>query len=203
MYLYASPASFPRFQDLRPLGTLSWFGEPSAPLPDLTLDNFDFDRADLKPVHKAKIDQLAQQIVDSWKPASTRPALGVRVVGHTDEKGTVDYNVDLGRRRAEKVLGRLTGLIVGGDIHVYQRMTWSRTSEGKARPLSSVPAQNRRVEIFIEWGRVRVPAPSPPPPLPSPRCVAGCEALQRRCLQQTRFIPQCLIDRDRCIRGCR
>jgi outer membrane protein OmpA-like peptidoglycan-associated protein len=102
MYLYASPASLPRSQNLRPPGTLSRFREPSAPSPErLTLDNFDFDRADLKQEHKDKIDQLAQQIVDSWKPASTRPALGVRVVGHTDEVGTVAYNVDLGRRRAE------------------------------------------------------------------------------------------------------
>jgi hypothetical protein len=214
MYLYDSPASFPRSQNLgqpivspmsgiRPPGTLSRFGEPPTPSPDLILDDFDFNRADLKQAHKDKIDRLAQQIVDSWKPGSTRPALGVRAVGHTDEVGSVDYNMDLGRRRAEKVLGRLTGLIIGGDIDLYQRMTWSRTSEGKARRRSSVPAQNRRVEIFIEWGRVRVPAPQPPPPSPSRRCVEECRAQERRCLKQTRFIPDCLIGWDRCIRACR
>lgn len=209
MYLYDSPASYPRSQNLgqpmyileRPPGTLSRFGEPPASSPDLILDDFDFDRADLKQKHRDKIDQLAQQIVDSWSPASTRPALGVRVVGHTDEAGGVDYNVDLGRRRAEKVLGRLTGLIVGGDIHVYQRMTWSRTSEGKARPRSSVPAQNRRVEIFIQWGRVKPPPPPPPPR--DPRCVAACNAEERRCLDHTRFPPECGARRADCIRRCR
>lgn|SRR5215813_12617551 len=168
MYIYESPVSFPRSHNLRPPGTLSRFGEPPAPAPDLILDGFDFDRADLKKSHRGKIDQLAQRIVDSWKPGSTQPALGVRVVGHTDLVGGEDYNKDLGSRRAEKVLGRLTGLIIGGDIDTYQRMTWSRASEGKKSPRSSFPAQNRRVEVFIEWGRVKA-APPPPPPQPPPR----------------------------------
>jgi outer membrane protein OmpA-like peptidoglycan-associated protein len=190
----------------RPMpGAMEGFGAPT-PVPDLILDDFDFDRAELKQKHKDQIAQLEQRIVDSWSPASTQPALGVRVVGHTDEAGSVEYNVDLGRRRAESVLRNLTGLIAGGDIHLYQRMTWSRTSEGKAHPRSSIPSQNRRVEIFIEWGRVRAPAPKPPPPPPpppSPQCVAECHAQERRCLNETRFVPGCLIDRERCIRGCR
>jgi len=124
-----------RSQDVRPPGTLTRFGQPPTPSPDLILDDFDFGRADLKQSHKNKIDQLAQQIVDSWKPASTRPALSVRAVGHTDKVGPVEYNLDLGTRRAEKVMGRLTGLIMGGDIDAYQRMTWSRTSVGKANPV--------------------------------------------------------------------
>jgi hypothetical protein len=178
------------------------FGKPPTPSPDLILDDFDFGRADLKQSHKNKIDQLAQQIVDSWKPASTRPALGVRVVGHTDKVGPIEYNLDLGTRRAEKVMGRLTGLIVGGDIGVYQRMTWSRTSVGKAQPRSlSVPAQNRRVEIFVEWGRVK-PSPAPPPPR-DPQCAAACNAAQRRCLAQTRFPPACLMAWADCNRNCR
>jgi hypothetical protein len=206
MYIYNKPVSFPRSQNPSPFGTLSRFGDPPAPAPDLLIDDFDFDRADLKKSHKDKIDNFAQQIVDSWKPGSTRPALGVRVVGHTDLVGGENYNLDLGRKRADKVLGRLTGLIAGGDIDVYQRMNWSLASKGKKSPLpSGTPAQNRRVEIFIEWGRVKAPPPPPPPPPrpPSPQCVAECQAQEKRCLNQTRFVPGCLIDRDNCIRRCR
>jgi hypothetical protein len=200
MYLYDTPASSTPKSLWLP-GTLSRFGEPPPPAPDLILDDFDFDRADLKQSHKDKIDKLAQQIVDSWKPASTQPALGVRAVGHTDKVGPVEYNVDLGSRRAEKVMGRLTGLIVGGDIDTYQRMSWSRASEGKARPRSlSVPAQNRRVEIFIQWGRVKPPPPPRPPR--DPRCAAACNAEERRCLDNTRFPPQCQAARADCIRRC-
>jgi hypothetical protein len=32
--------------------------------------------------------------------------------------------------------------------------------------------------------------------------VAECQAQQKRCLSQTRFVPGCLIGFDRCIRGC-
>jgi len=202
MYLYDSPESFHQFQNPRPPGTLSRFGEPPpAPSPDLVIDDFDFDRADLKKSHTDKIDKLEQQIVDSWKPGSNRPALGVRVVGHTDLVGGEKYNLDLGTRRAEKVLGRLTGLIAGGDIDIYRRMTWSRTSQGKASPRSPVAAKNRRVEIFIDWGRVK--APPPPPPPPDPRCVAACNADERQCLDHTRFPPECGAARADCVRGCR
>ena len=175
MYLYDSASSFPGSPGLGqsnyilegPVGMFSQLGEPPAPSPDLILDDFDFDRADLKQKHRDQIDKLEQQIVDSWKPGSNRPAMGVRVVGHTDLVGGEDYNKNLGNRRAEKVLGRLTGLLIGGDIDFYQRMTWSRESKGKTSPLpSGTPAQNRRVEIFIEWGRVKPPPPPPPPPDP-------------------------------------
>lgn len=177
---------------------------PPIRLPDLVLDDFDFNRADLKQKHRDQIDRLKQQIVDSWKPASTRPVLGVLVVGHTDEVGSDDYNRELGMRRAENVLSRLTGLIARGDFDMYQRMDWSRESRGKKQRKPGVPAnKNRRVEIFLQWGRVKPQPPRPrPPPGPDPRCVAECEALARRCLSQTRFPPGCLIDRANCIRRC-
>ena len=203
MYLFDSSTAVTEPDEFGARGTLSGFGQPP-PVPDLVLDDFTFNRADLKPIHKNKIDQLAQMIVDSWKPASTRPVLGVRAVGHTDEVGTVDYNVDLGTRRAEKVMGRLTGLIIGGDIDTYQRMSWSRSSVGKAQPVStSVPARNRRVEIFIEWGRVKPPPPPPPPRrVKDPRCVAACNADESRCLDNTRFPPECIARRADCLRRC-
>src|SRR5262249_62318481 len=109
-------------------------------------DDFDFNRDDVKQKHRAQICQLFRQIVDSWNPASTRPALGVRAVGHTDEVGSDDYNWKLGTRRAEKVLGLLTGLIGCVDPDMHQRMTWSRESQGKKQRKPGVPAtKNQQV----------------------------------------------------------
>jgi hypothetical protein len=108
--------------------------------------------------------------------------------------------VKLGRRRAEKVMGRLTGLVGGGDIDIYQRMTWSVTSLGRSAPRSSVAAQNRRVEIFIDWGKVKTVPPPPPPP--NPKCTQGCESQYRNCLDNTRFPPECLARRGTCLRAC-
>lgn len=211
MYLYDSALGFPWIPGglgqsayflEHPTAIFSRLGEPPALSPDLVLDDFNFDKADLKQTHRDKIDRLEQQIVDSWKPGSNRPALGVRAVGHTDLVGGEDYNKNLGNRRAENVLGRLTGLLIGGDIDIYQRMTWSRESKGKTSPVpSGTPAQNRRVEIFIEWGRLKPPPPPPRPP--DPHCVAACNAEERRCLDRTRFPPECGAARADCVRGCR
>jgi hypothetical protein len=82
------------------------------------------------------------------------------MVGHTDQQGNADYNNDLGRRRAERVLKALSDSVWKRNADVQQRMNWGRTSAGKKHPISVTPALNRRVEIFILWGRdVRPPLP--------------------------------------------
>jgi hypothetical protein len=137
-----------------PTATLSLLGAPRPRQPEAVLDRF--DRADLTADHQRKIDQLADQIVASWK--SNRPAFGVEMVGHTDKEGDADYTIDLGLRRAERVLKALSDAVWKRDVDVQQRMNWGRTSEGKKRPISMDPALNRRVEIFFQWGRVVRPA---------------------------------------------
>ena len=208
MYLYGVPAAVPRYQGLgqpmyflgRGRGFPSRFGEPPAvATPELILDEFGFNLSDLTPLHKNKIDNLAQRITDSWKPGSTTPPIiGVRAVGHTDDVGGIDYNVRLGQRRAEAVLGRLTGLILGGDIDTFQRVTWTPSSKGKSDQKFSLPEKNRRVEIFLDFGRIRVP---PPPRQRDQRCVQGCNAAEQKCLDTT--LPRtCNARRADCVRGC-
>ena len=67
--------------------------------------------------------------------------------GHADERGSIEYNLALGGRRAESVRDFLTGLGISGD-----RLT--TTSFGEERPLlnrsdAEAWAQNRRVEFVI------------------------------------------------------
>lgn len=67
--------------------------------------------------------------------------------GHADERGSIEYNLALGGRRAESVREFLTGLGISPD-----RLT--TTSFGEERPLVSRSdaeawAQNRRVEFVI------------------------------------------------------
>ena len=134
--------------------TTSFLGGPGARQAELVLDRF--DRGNLTADHQRKIDQLADQIVASWK--SDRPALGVDTVGHTDKQAEAGDNIDLGRGRAELVLKTLNGAVWKRDMDVQQRMSWGRTGEGNKRPVSVNPGLNRRVEIFIQWGRVARPA---------------------------------------------
>ena len=70
----------------------------------------------------------------------------MRLEGHTDERGTREYNVALGERRGNAVLQAMTAR------GVSERQL-SVTSFGEERPVSlghdeSAWSQNRRVEIL-------------------------------------------------------
>lgn len=76
------------------------------------------------------------------------PGLGLRIEGHCDERGTFEYNLALGDRRAESVKSFLVGLGIGpGRL--------STISYGEERPLDSAGneaawALNRRAEFQLK-----------------------------------------------------
>ncbi len=108
---------------------------------------FDFDRADLKPAGRAKLDKL---VVDLRRVASVS---SIEIVGHTDSKGTEEYNYRLGQRRADSVASYLTARGVSRSII-------STRSRGELDPVApnTLPngkdnpagrALNRRVVITV------------------------------------------------------
>ncbi len=99
--------------------------------------NFDFDRASLRSDSKSTLD--------GHLTCFQGLAGQVRVAGHADERGTVDYNLALGQRRAETVKRYLTNGGVSGS-----RIT--TTSYGEEQPVDrghneSAWAKNRRAEL--------------------------------------------------------
>jgi peptidoglycan-associated lipoprotein len=101
---------------------------------------FGFDSSALTPDGKSQIDAA----LPCWKSASS----AIKVGGHTDERGTADYNIALGDRRAATVVRYL----------VSQGITGSRvsaTSYGENSPVSTghdegAWALNRRAEIDLD-----------------------------------------------------
>ncbi len=102
---------------------------------------FDFDSAQLLPqaqeILKRKADWLR-----------SHPGTHVIVEGHTDERGTVEYNLALGDRRAEAVKGFLVELGISPD-----RIT--TISYGEERPADpghdeAAWAKNRRAQFVLE-----------------------------------------------------
>ena len=100
---------------------------------------FDFDKADLKPESKPTIEEIAKLL-------RRNPELKLYVVGHTDNLGSFDYNMNLSQRRAEAVVrelvekygiskDRLKGYGVGPLCPVSSNLT----EEGRSK--------NRRVEL--------------------------------------------------------
>ncbi|MBL0313202.1 MAG: OmpA family protein [Holophagaceae bacterium] len=70
--------------------------------------NFDFDRSDIRDVDKPKLQAIAS-FMKSFGSAR------VMIEGHCDERGTVEYNLALGERRAVTAQNYLAGLGVNRD----------------------------------------------------------------------------------------
>ncbi len=75
----------------------------------------------------------------------SRPQVKIQIEGHCDNRGTIEYNVALGERRANAVRNYLTGLGVSAD-------RLSIISYGKEKPIAmgdseSDMARNRRANF--------------------------------------------------------
>ncbi len=102
--------------------------------------NFDYDKFDLTATAR---DLLAEHA----RVLRNRPEVNVQVEGHCDERGTIEYNLALGDKRAKAVANYLISLGVG-------RSQLSTISYGKERPLDSRQSEsawskNRRAEFRV------------------------------------------------------
>ena len=61
---------------------------------------FDFDKATIKPASKPTLDAIAKFL-------RKHPDIKLYIVGHTDNRGSLSYNMQLSRKRAKAVLDRL------------------------------------------------------------------------------------------------
>jgi peptidoglycan-associated lipoprotein len=113
--------------------------ERAAPEPlILQTVNFDLDRYDLTPV-------ATDILVINAKSLRAHPEAKVIIEGHCDERGTVEYNLALGDKRAKAVKDYLVSLGVDSS-----RLT--TISYGKERPVDAGQnegawAKNRRAEF--------------------------------------------------------
>jgi len=101
---------------------------------------FDFDKSELKSLARQILKKKADWLIQN-------PGYSLRIEGHCDERGTNEYNLALGERRANAAWKFLNALGVSGD-----RMT--TISYGEERP--DVPghdeqawSMNRRDEFKI------------------------------------------------------
>jgi outer membrane protein OmpA-like peptidoglycan-associated protein len=101
---------------------------------------FDTDSSDLTPEAKADLDRLASALL-------AYPALDSVVEGHTDSRGSEDWNMELSGSRAKAVANYLASK--GVDV---KRLSWK--AFGRTQPVASNDTeegrkQNRRVNVRI------------------------------------------------------
>nr|MBN2277166.1 peptidoglycan-associated lipoprotein Pal [candidate division Zixibacteria bacterium] len=107
---------------------------------DFAIIYFDFDKYNLVDSAKKALEGNARVLKDN-------PTVVIKIEGHCDERGTVEYNLSLGEKRANSAMDYLKSLGIAPN-----RM--SMISYGKSRPAvqgsnESTWAKNRRCEFKI------------------------------------------------------
>ena len=103
-----------------------------------TMIHFDYDRSNIRPDDMGALDQKVAIL-------QANPDLRIRIGGHCDERGSDEYNLALGNRRAQAAKQYLVSH--GVDANRIETQSW-----GEERPLidghdESAWSQNRRSEF--------------------------------------------------------
>jgi peptidoglycan-associated lipoprotein len=112
--------------------------------------NFDYDQAVVRPADQGTLDRKAAIL-------NANSSVKIRIAGHADERGSDEYNLALGNRRAAAAKRYLANKGVDGSrIEVV--------SYGEERPLNpgndeTAYAQNRRDEFEVTAGGNNLSAP--------------------------------------------
>jgi len=102
--------------------------------------HFDFDKYDIRPGDAGILSENATLL-------KKNPKVKIQIEGHCDEKGTVEYNLALGERRANSTKDHLVSLGISSD-------RISTISYGKEKPLDpghneEAWAKNRRAHVIV------------------------------------------------------
>jgi peptidoglycan-associated lipoprotein len=114
-------------------------GEGTGPLARKII-YFDFDKSEIKP-------EFADIVTTAAHTLSANPRIKLKLEGNTDERGTREYNIGLGERRAQAVRRALM-------LQGVAESQVSTVSFGSERPAAegddeAAWAKNRRVEVVF------------------------------------------------------
>ncbi|HEX2090938.1 MAG TPA: OmpA family protein, partial [Longimicrobiaceae bacterium] len=106
---------------------------------------FEYDSYDLNEEAQERLRGKAELL-------RAHPSVTLRIEGHADQRGSTEYNLALGQRRAEAVRIFLEGYGIDGS-------RFATLSYGKERPLvegddEGAYARNRRAEFVVTGGEV-------------------------------------------------
>jgi len=118
---------------------------------DLTaLIHFDYDKSDIQPGDKTNLDRKAAIL-------GANPAARIQIAGNCDDRGSDEYNLALGNRRANAAKQYLVGKgVEGGRIETV--------SFGEERPIAQGQnegawAQNRNDQFTVTGGGSNLVSP--------------------------------------------
>lgn len=111
---------------------------PTVDIPELKTIYFDYDKSDLRPDATSALNANAEWLTGHGDVV-------IQVEGHCDERGSREYNISLGERRAKSVIKYLVGKGVDAERMYF-------ISYGEDRPIAlghddAAWSQNRRAEF--------------------------------------------------------
>ncbi len=102
---------------------------------------FDFDKYDLRDDTVATLKENAQWLREN-------PKYKITLEGHCDERGTIEYNLELGAKRASAVQSYLINL--GLESEQFKMISYGEEKPADPGHNEESWAKNRRVEFVIE-----------------------------------------------------
>lgn len=152
--------------------------------------NFEYDRAALR-----DDAETTRTLAEFRKFLQEHPEVSLEIEGHTDSRGSDEYNLDLSDRRAASVRdwlvasgidgGRLTAVGKGeGDPQVPEPEACRAAEQANVAACEETWAENRRVVFEVTQGEETIEEPPPPPPplpVPIPAAPAPVEARVSEC----------------------
>lgn len=135
----AAPATVAPAAPVAPAATptVSPLDDPNSPLAQRIV-YFDFDKSDVKPEFLDTLTAHAKYLV-------ANPTQKIRIEGYTDERGTVEYNIALGDRRAQAV--RRFMLFQGVNADQITTVSYGEAHPADAGHEETSWAKNRRAVI--------------------------------------------------------
>jgi peptidoglycan-associated lipoprotein len=111
--------------------------DPNSPLSKRSV-YFDFDSNEVKDEYRGLLQAHARYIGDHREAR-------VRIEGNTDERGSREYNLALGQRRAEAVKRVMT--VLGADGNRIETISYGEEKPKSAGHDEAAWAENRRADI--------------------------------------------------------
>lgn len=133
-----APAPTPAPAPVAAAPALPLYLDPNSPIYKERSVYFDFDVFSIKSDYDAMLERHGRYL-------TSNPSLAIKVEGNTDERGSAEYNLALGQKRAEAVVKALK--IYGVKDNQLEAISW-----GKERPKATGHdeaswAQNRRADL--------------------------------------------------------
>ena len=118
--------------------TLPAYLDPNSPISKERSVYFDFDNFSIKPEYQALVERQGKYL-------ASMPQLSVKVEGNADERGSSEYNLALGQKRAEAVVSALK--VYGAKPSQMEAISWGEEKPRNAGHDEAAWAENRRADI--------------------------------------------------------